>query len=73
MADPAWVGFCNGYVQGIYDSLSASNEGLCIPAGTARAAIVEMVVRQLTNRSELKEAQAAVVVHAALAKSYPCS
>lgn len=71
--ETAWVGFCNGYVQGVYDSLSESDEGLCVPPGTTRAEIVGVVVQQLTNTSDLQSLRAAALVHATLSKSYPCS
>ncbi len=71
--ETAWIGFCNGYVQGVYDSLSESDEGLCVPAGTTRAEIVGVVVQHLANTSDLQTLRAAAIVHATLSKSYPCS
>ena len=70
--DSAWINFCNGYVQAVFDGASESANAICAPAGLTRAKIVGAVVDRLTAAPELQEFNAALVVHAFLIKAYPC-
>lgn len=67
-----WISFCNGYVQAVFDGFSRSGEKFCLPAGTARASVVDNIVNHLETNPNLQSARAANVVYAYLVVTYPC-
>jgi hypothetical protein len=70
--EPDWIGFCHGYVQGIHDGVTQPEDDFCPPAGTTRADMVGIVVRQLKATPSLQGLNAASVVYAVFLKAYPC-
>lgn len=70
--DPEWIGFCHGYVQAVFDGMRRPGEDFCPPTGTARAVIVDTVVRHLLATPDLQRLNAASIVYAVLLKSFPC-
>jgi hypothetical protein len=70
--EPDWIGFCHGYVQAVHDGVVRPGEDFCPPAGTTRADMVGIIVRQLMEAPNLKHVNAASVVYATLLKAYPC-
>jgi len=65
-----WIGFCHGYVQGVFDS-SPSGE-ICAPPGTTRAKLVGMIVQEIEEDPDLRSTSAAPLVRIILQKAYPC-
>ena len=71
-SDPQWIGFCNGYVQAVFDGIAKPWEEVCAPVGLTRSEIVEVVMKYLTDTPSLLNLNAASVVYDALVKTYPC-
>jgi hypothetical protein len=68
--DPDWISFCHGYVQAAFDS--APNGEICAPAGTTRATLVGVVMKQLDADADLQSVNASSVVRLSLQRAYPC-
>ena len=68
----AWISFCHGYVQAVFDGVERPGEKLCPPAGTTRAKIVGDVVRHLKAIPKLQKHNAAAVVYGVLFNAYRC-
>lgn len=66
-----WIGFCHGYVQGVFDNTPSGE--FCVPPGTTRADLVGRIVIALTEEPKLQDAKAASVVRLTLQKAYPCA
>lgn len=77
--DPNWISFCNGYVQAVYDTAFHSRFKACIPEGTTREDVVNLVVENLFalyrvegRVSMMMTGSAGAVVQAILHKNFPC-
>ncbi len=67
----AWVSFCNGYIQAVIDGIR-KDDRICVPKYTTRTDIVEVVEREITSSSKLKELNAKDAVMMVLRSVYPC-
>lgn len=76
--EEAWISFCNGYVQAVYDTAALSGVSICPPSGTTRAAMADTVFRFLNVMQDQAGADAlagvpgAAAVTLALERHYPC-
>ena len=68
-ADPEIMGFCHGYIQGVYDVMS---DELCAPFGVSRASIAAALVDLLHSNTETRNLHASALVLAILKNSFPC-
>lgn len=67
----SWVSFCNGYVQAVVDSISASDQ-VCISAETTRTELVTIAEKEVTASARLKGMNAHAAVLSVLRSHYPC-
>ncbi|MGN7870995.1 Rap1a/Tai family immunity protein [Paracoccus sp. 22332] len=76
--DEAWISFCNGYAQAVFDTAILSGASICPPAGTTRATMADTVFRSLYTLQEqagveqMAEWPGAGTVTVALERHYPC-
>lgn len=73
--DFAWIGFCDGYVQAIYDAWHlGAGPGVptCVPPSVTRTQLVELAVNALQQNPEYRQEQAAIVVYAVMVTAFPC-
>lgn len=70
-ADESWISFCNGYVQAAVDSLR-EGDGVCMPSGTTRTAIVTVVHRSIATSAELQAANGLDAVRTVMQMNYAC-
>lgn len=70
-AEESWISFCNGYVQAAVDSLRRG-DGVCLPAGTSRTAIVTVAHKQIAASPEMQAANGIVAVRTMMQRTYPC-
>ena len=68
--DMDWVNFCNGYIQGVVDSLSSTE--FCPNSSATRANLVTIVDNFLTRNPEYKVGEAFGKIRNILKLSYPC-
>lgn len=68
--DMDWVNFCNGYIQGVIDSLSSTE--FCPNSSATRASLVTSVDNYLTRNPEYKVGEAFSKIRNILKLSYPC-
>lgn len=76
--DEAWISFCNGYVQAVYDTAILSGVSICPPSGITRATMAEVVFRSLhtlqesAGRDAMTGVPGAAAVTVTLEQHYPC-
>lgn len=70
-ADESWVSFCNGYIQGVIDSIR-ENDRICLPKGTTRTDIVTVTEKEITGSKQLRAMNARDAVRSVLRRLYPC-
>jgi|SRR5690606_17852329 len=70
--DPAWINFCNGYVQAVVDSIR-EGDGVCLPPGVTRAEIITAVEAEITGSKRLRAMNAYDAFKMALRRSYACA
>jgi hypothetical protein len=71
IADHAWIGFCNGYIQAAFDA--TGSKGICPPKGVTRNDLFDIIIPKLQTAPDLLELNATTVVDAILRKAYPCN
>jgi len=69
-ADESWVGFCNGYIQAVIDSVS-EDDRVCLPTGTTRTDVVNITEKEITASSQLRAMNAHDAVRSVLSRFYP--
>ena len=74
-AEPAWVDFCNGYMQAAND-LAVLTETACVPVGTTRSELAEVYQLRagevLSAAPELVDDPAIDVATYVLGQVFPC-
>lgn len=74
----AWVSFCHGYIQAVYDTSTLAGVYICPPEGTTRAAMAQTVYEGLlflstqTGIAELEQADGASLSATIMADQFPC-
>jgi hypothetical protein len=66
-----WISFCNGYLQGAFDA--TGGKGMCVPSGTTRNQLFDVVIPALMSKPALQELSATSAIDALLRKAYPCN
>jgi hypothetical protein len=69
----AWISFCHGYVQAVIDGVQVEGHSFCVPEGTTRAALVDLVMRQAARMPALAELPAYALVYGVIENAYPCN
>ena len=70
-AEESWIGFCNGYIQAVVDSIREEDR-VCLPNGTTRTDIVTIAEKEIAASSQLREMNAYDAVRSVLRNYYPC-
>ena len=70
-ADPAWVNFCNGYIQAAFDA--TGGKGICAPKGVTRNQLYDIIIPKLTKSPDLLKLNATSVIGAILRQAFPCN
>lgn len=77
--EPDWIGFCRGYIQGVYDVIATGDRPACIPPEVTRADVAGQVVEMLAMSCKadgeagfLMTGNAGVVVQSIMVMLYPC-
>ena len=69
---PAWVNFCNGYVQAAVDGLGKPGDDFCPPVGITRATIMTAVMKVLETTPILHNRSAVEAVYLTMRVAFPC-
>ena len=71
IADPEWIGFCNGYIQAAFDA--SGGKGICAPKGVTRNQLFDIIIPKLQKTPDLLELNATSVIDAILRQAFPCN
>jgi hypothetical protein len=73
----SWISFCHGVVQAVHDaSLLHGRTPICVPAGTSRAHLADLLARQasaaIAADPSTGDYLGVALAHAILANEYAC-
>lgn len=74
--DQAWISFCDGYMQAIYDALHQGAGGnlpaVCVDSGVTRTQLGDIFINQSPSAQEQSQ-HAASYVYNLFVDAFPCS
>ena len=74
--DQAWISFCDGYMQAIYDALHQGAGGnlpaICVDSGVIRTQLGDIFINQSPSAQEQSQ-HAASYVYNLFVDAFPCS
>jgi hypothetical protein len=71
-AEADWIGFCNGYIQAAIDLMGRQEGSACIPEGTTRNEIYDVVIPLLTSSTRMQNENAFLAITAAISMKFKC-
>lgn len=69
---PAWIDFCNGYAQAMFDTYHKPGEFICPSPDVSRADLAQEMYVGLVGRDNLADVNASRAAAQVLADLYPC-